>query len=97
VENEKVDRYVSFQNINCFERAFEVMRVAKRVLANPAYHNPFWQQFLDKTPPSYESGEEDEDLLYHICANLFYLEELFEAAEDKEGLALLDTAEYDCC
>lgn len=97
MQSEKVDRYVTFQNINCFERAQRVMAAAVRVLSDPAHHNPFWQQFLDKTPPSFASGEEDEDLLYHICANLFYLEELFEAAADEEGLALLDTAEYDCC
>lgn len=96
MQAENVDRYVTFSNINCYERARRVMTAAKRVI-QAAPPNPFWQRFLDKTPASFESGEEDEALLYHICANLFYLEELFEAAQDSEGLALLDTAEPDCC
>lgn len=94
---EKVDRYVTFSNINCHERARRVMAAIIRVLEKQEKPNLFWLRFLDKTPPSYYSGEDDEDLLYHICANLFYIEELFEAEGDQEGLALMDTAEYDCC
>jgi N(2)-fixation sustaining protein CowN len=35
--------------------------------------------------------------LYLVCSNSFYLDELFEKAEDEEGIRALNACELECC
>ncbi|CAE10119.1 hypothetical protein WS1017 [Wolinella succinogenes] len=101
MESEKsggMDRYVTFERIDCFKNAHEVVSNALRVLeANPEMKNPFWEKFCSKIPDSFYSYTPQEDLLYLVCANVFYLEELFDEAEDEEGQAIMSRCEFECC
>lgn len=100
--SERVDeRYVSFQNIDCFENACLVIDRLLEVTKNPEYNNMYWQKIIPTIPQSYYARDraldEDEALLYLVCANVFYLEELFEKADDKEGMAAMVACEMECC
>ncbi|MBP7489934.1 MAG: N(2)-fixation sustaining protein CowN, partial [Azospira sp.] len=63
----------------------------------PERTNKYWEYFVAKIPPGYYSGEPTEDLLYLVCSNTYYIEELFEKFDDAEGLQLLQRAELECC
>lgn len=92
------DRYVSFKDIDCFGNAKAVVDEVLLVLEHERYGNPFWEQFVTKIPSSYyENDTKDEKLLYLVCANVFYIEELFENAEHEKGEEALKRCEFDCC
>ena len=61
-----------------------------RATAGPGDNNGYY-------PPGYYSGEPTEDLLYLVCSNTYYIEELFEKFGDEAGLRLLQKAELECC
>jgi hypothetical protein len=95
------ERYVSFKNINCFENACLVVDNMLRVLENPKNMNIYWKKIVPMIPKAYYTrdpkDDEKEALLYLICSNSFYLDELFEKAEDEEGAHALERCEQECC
>jgi len=91
------DRYVSFEGIDCWANACAVVGRVLVHVEGPERTNKYWDYFVTKIPPGYYSGEPTEDLLYLVCSNTYYIEELFEKFDDQEGLALLQRAEYECC
>ena len=97
MSEEVVDRYVTFKNINCYLRAKEVLEHVVRVVNSQENPNPFWKNYIEKMPESFYTGVEDEELIYHVCANVFYIDDLFERAGDEAALAIMDKAEFDCC
>ncbi|MBN2965444.1 N(2)-fixation sustaining protein CowN [Sulfurospirillum sp. T05] len=93
-----MERYVSFENIDCFENACCVVdEVLFLLKEKPEATNPFWEKFVKKIPPAYYTRTPDEDVLYLVCANVFYLEELFENHDHEEGLLAMEKAEIECC
>jgi N(2)-fixation sustaining protein CowN len=105
VHNDEIridERYVSFENIDCFENACVVVDNMLRVLENPEHMNLYWKKILPMIPEqAYKARnaklDESEVLLYLICSNVFYIEELFENADDAQGLAALKRCELECC
>ena len=95
------ERYVSFENIDCFENACVVVDNMLRVLENPDNMNLYWKKIIPMIPKAYyerNAGlDESEELLYLICSNVFYIEELFEKAEDEQGIESLRKCELECC
>lgn len=95
------ERYVSFRNINCFENARKVTEHMLEVLKNEEYMNPYWKKIVEKIPKAYyendPSLDKGEELLYFVCSNVFYLEELFENAGFEAGTAALRVCELECC
>lgn len=95
------ERYESFKNINCFENACNVIDQMLRVLENPEHNNLYWEKIVPTIPEAYFKRDpeldENEAVLYLVCANVFYLEELFENAEDEPGLEALNKCELECC
>lgn len=96
-KSETVDRYVSFMNIDCYKHASEVIDTVLEVIANEQYSNRFWETFKAKIPQSYYLHQSDEKVLYHVCASVFYIEELFETASHESGIELMKNCEYQCC
>jgi len=96
-QSETVDRYVSFMNIDCYQHATDVIDAIIEVTANEKYSNRFWEVFKEKIPQSYYEKKSDEKVLYHVCASVFYIEELFELSNHEAGLALMKNCEYQCC
>lgn len=94
---ESVDRYVSFMNIDCYKHATEVIDAIIEVTQEIRYNNRFWDAFKAKIPQSYHEKQSDEKVLYHVCASVFYIEELFEESNHVIGLELMTTCEYQCC
>jgi hypothetical protein len=93
-----LERYVSFENIDCFENACKVLDAFFALLKEkPEANNEFWKKFIPKVPANYYSRTPDEDVLYLVCSNVFYLEELFEEFDFKMGLDALQKAEFECC
>lgn len=93
-----MERYISFENIDCFKNACCVVDELMVLLkTKPEAMNPFWEIFTSKLPESYFSKEENEDLLYMVCSNVFYIEELFDEYEHSAGIEALRKAELECC
>lgn len=95
------ERYVSFEKIDCFENACSVIDHMLRVLEDEANMNLYWKKVVPMIPPAYHTrnahDDESEALLYLVCSNVFYIEELFEKAEDERGVAALRKCELECC
>lgn len=99
--SEVKDRYVSFENIDCYKNVVEVLNSMEELfLLHPESKNKFWESFFEKIPENY--GEEyikegHKDILYLVCSNVFYISDLFEEFDFEKGIILLDRAELECC
>ena len=95
------DRYVTFENIDCYYNAKIVLDAMYELFAlQPESKNALWERFETKLPEDYANNPIDslgKDILYEVCSNVFYIEELFDDYEFEKGLALLKTVEFDCC
>lgn len=95
------DRYVTFKNIDCYNDAKVVLDAMYELFKQePESKNAFWERFETKIPVDYANNPVDElgkDILYEVCSNVFYIEELFEDYEFEKGVELLKTVEFDCC
>ncbi|MEY4504033.1 MAG: hypothetical protein RL154_325 [Pseudomonadota bacterium] len=94
-QEEVVDRYVSYLNIDCYKKASDVIDCIYEATLNSK--NEFWKAFKAKIPLAYFDKNPDEKVLYLVCSHVFYIEELFEATEFQKGIELLQGCEYDCC
>ena len=95
------ERYVSFENIDCFENACRVIDEMFKVLEESGHVNLYWKKIIPTIPQAYydrdSRADEKEALLYLVCSNVFYLEELFENADPQPGLDALRKGELECC
>ncbi len=95
------ERYVSFENIDCFENACLVIDELLRVVNSLEHVNLYWKKIIPTIPQAYymRSAKLDssEALLYLVCSNVFYLEELFENNDHEAGLVALKRCELECC
>ena len=98
----KVDEsYKSFENIDCFENACNVIDSMLEWLEDENNNNPYWDKFITKIPQAYYSRniEDDpkEELLYLVCSNAFNIIELFENIDDENAIFFLEKCEQECC
>lgn len=95
------DRYVTFENIDCYRNAVEVLDAMHELFTkNTEAKNEFWERFLDNIDSNYHevySKAECKDILYHVCSNVFYISDLFEEYKFEKGIELLEIAEMECC
>jgi len=95
------ERYTSFANIDCFDNACNTVGHMLRIVKNPEMMNAYWEKCIPTIPQSYyhpqDNSFQKEDVLYFVCSNVFYFEELFEKAEDEAALASLNVCELECC
>ena len=95
------DRYVSFANIDCYKNATLVLDAMNELFClKTDSKDQFWTQFMDKIPENYEevfAKKNEKDTLYLICANVFYIGDLFDEYEFEKGITLLDQIELECC
>jgi len=66
----------------------------------PESKNNLWVNFMDKIPDNYRevwSKGEEKDTLYLVCANVFYISDLFEEYDFVQGIEVLDQVELECC
>jgi len=95
------ERYVSFENIDCFENACLVIDSLLRVTEAAEHVNLYWKKVIPTIPQAYYTRKKEDDakeaLLYLVCSNVFYLEELFEKEEDAQGQDALRRCELECC
>ncbi|MGE4318724.1 MAG: N(2)-fixation sustaining protein CowN [Deferribacterales bacterium] len=98
----KVDEsYVSFKNIDCFENACCVVDHILALLKKPENNNAYWEKFVGKIPEGYYARDVKKDpkelLLYMVCSSASNIFELFENAEDEEGVFAMQKCEQECC
>ncbi len=95
------DRYVSFENIDCYNNAIEVIDAMKELFdLHKESKNDFWVSFEEKLPEDYNkeyTKDGSHDILYLVCANVYYISDLFEEYEFEKGIKLLEKAEMECC
>ncbi len=96
------ERYISFKNIDCYKNTFLVLDAMNELFEKePESKNPFWEHFMDKIPQNYHEvfakEGDSKDILYHVCANVFYIFDLFEDYDFDKGVDLMDRCELECC
>jgi hypothetical protein len=95
------DRYITFQNIDCYENAALVLDAMIALFTQkPEAKNNLWLNFMEKIPQNYRevwSKGEEKDTLYLVCANVFYISDLFEEYDFLQGIEVLDQVELECC
>ncbi len=95
------ERYVSFENIDCFENACLVIDHLLRITGEAEHVNLYWKKVIPTIPQAYydrdPKADEKEALLYLVCSNVFYLEELFENSDDEAAISALRRCELECC
>lgn len=101
MQSEIRDRYISFENIDCYENAINVLKMMDELFeVKPKSKNAFWERFFENIPQNYEEEfalENNKDILYHVCSNVFYISDLFEAYDYEKGIEYLDQCELECC
>lgn len=95
------DRYITFENIDCYENAALVLDAMIALFTEkPESKNDLWVNFMDKIPDNYrevwQKGDE-KDTLYLVCANVFYISDLFEEYDFEQGIEVLEQVELECC
>jgi hypothetical protein len=95
------DRYITFSNIDCYENAALVLDAMNDLFQKePDSKNELWVKFMEKIPEDYRKEfkkKDDFDTLYLICANVFYIYDLFEDFDFDPGLEVLEQVELECC
>lgn len=91
------DRYISFEGIDCYQNARDVVTEILALTGEEEASDAFWERFKGLIPESYYRDTPDEALLYLVCSNVFYIEELFEEKEHEKGFALMRKCELECC
>ena len=90
----RVDRYISFQGIDCAGNARRIMAGIDRHLAIPGRSNAFWDYFMKKRAGG--AGPAPDDL-FLLHSNINQVRELFETWDDQQSLQLLVQLEEECC
>jgi len=97
----KKDRYVTFNNIDCYANAALVLDAMNELFSQiPESKNELWVRFMEKIPKNYKvvfKENNDHDTLYLVCANIFYISDLFDEYEFEKGFEVLDQVELECC
>ncbi|MEW5727829.1 MAG: N(2)-fixation sustaining protein CowN [Pseudomonadota bacterium] len=91
------DRYVSFTGIDCEGNAKIVIDRVLDLTRDPALDNKLWIRFRERLAEAGKVGARKADELCLACAHTYYIEELFEAAGDAQGLDALRRLEDECC
>jgi hypothetical protein len=99
--SEVKDRYVSFKNIDCYGNATLVLDAMNELFSlKPESKNKLWEVFMEKIPENYAevfAKGDEKDTLYLVCANVFYISDLFEEYDFNKGIEVLDQVELECC
>ena len=91
---QKTDRYVNFQGIDCDGNARLILGNIEKYTKNPP-HNSSWSEYFRAKLRERVSIEQDE--LHFICSQMNNVYSLFEEYEDTEALNLLEQIEEECC
>lgn len=95
------DRYVTFNNIDCYENSALVLDAMNELFKEkPESKNELWSSFMEKIPQNYREvfeKENNKDTLYLVCANVFYIYDLFDEYDFEKGLEVLEQVELECC
>jgi hypothetical protein len=75
--------------------AVAVLARVDQHIAQPSARDAFWERFALKLARVGEPGH--GDALYLVCANVYYIADLFQARADADGLTLLARLEEECC
>ena len=92
-----VDRYVSFEGIECDKNAELLITYIENLARGPAKENKYWQFFLTKIEKSRAGDTGVGDALFLVHANINVIRELFEEYDDTVAMALLEKVEMECC
>ncbi|WP_304546400.1 N(2)-fixation sustaining protein CowN [Sulfurimonas microaerophilic] len=95
------DRYITFENIDCYQNAALVLEAMDELFKQiPDAFNDFWKRFMHTIPQNYKEEfvkGEYKDTLYQVCSNVFYIFDLFEEYDFEQGIEMMDQCELECC
>lgn len=91
------DRYVSFKGIDCDGNSRRIIDRLYMHIDDPAKTNAFWERFRAKLAVAEDPLKRQADGLCLLCANIYYIADLFEEHDDEDGLAMLRQLEDECC
>lgn len=95
------DRYITFSNIDCYENAALVLDAMNKLFEEkPESKNDLWVKFMEQIPKNYHEEfvkKDCKDTLYLVCANVFYISDLFDELDFDAGQEALGQVELECC
>ena len=94
MSQQNMDRYISFQGIDCDGKAHRIMNWVKQYIESPPHHSPWPEYFQAKLRNRHSLGQDD---LFFVCSQINNINSLFEEYEDAKALNLLEQVEEDCC
>lgn len=91
---QNIDRYVSFQGLDCDGKAKQILNSIEQYLHSPPHHSPWLDYFRDKLRRRLSLGQDE---LYFVACYVNDIRSLLEDYEDREALELLERVEEECC
>ncbi len=92
--NEKTDRYISFQGIDCDGRGQKILSYIEQYVDAPPHYSPWLDYFQQKLR---DRVAIDQDALHFVSSQINNIYALFEEYEDTKALDLLEKVEEECC
>ncbi len=89
-----LDRYVSFQGLDCDAKARQVLAYIEQYVANPPHPSPWLDYFRLRLANRQQLGADE---LYFVGSQINHVRALFEDYDNPEALALLEQVEEECC
>lgn len=92
--NLKIDRYLSFDGLDCDQRARELITLVRQQIAQLGQGSPWADYFATKLAESERRGHDE---LHFVGSQVNALRELFVLTDHARGNALLEGLEEQCC
>lgn len=89
-----VDRYVTFQGLNCDANAEQILHRIQQHLDQADAASPWQDYFCLKLKNRQTLGQ---DALFFVGSQITQIREFFEQFEDAQALAWLERVEEECC
>ncbi len=93
-ESQGVDRYVSFDGLDCDQRAQRLVAMVREHIALLGGQSHWYGYFQTKLAEAKHRGHDE---LFFVGSQVNALRELFATAEDPCGNDLLEALEEECC
>ncbi|MEM7594796.1 MAG: N(2)-fixation sustaining protein CowN [Cyanobacteria bacterium P01_A01_bin.83] len=94
MSQQKPDRYVNFQGIDCDGRARRILGNIEQYTDNPPHNSPWSNYFQTKCGERLSIGQDE---LHFVCSQMNNVYSLFDEYEDTDALNLLEQIEEECC
>lgn len=91
---QRTDRYVTFQGIDCDGKAQRILTNIEQYLDAPPHDSPWLDYFRQKLRDRASIGQDE---LHFVGSQINHIRAFFEEYQNEQALALLEQVEEECC